>query len=378
MLSLSDEQQLVVSALEQLAEQEFADDAFTWNGEQPTKNVKLLAKQGFLGINIAEEYGGGGMSEFEAMLSIEAVGRVCPDTAEYLYNQQMVAPRAIEMFGSEAVKDKYLPGVTAGTDSIAVAISEPEAGSDVGSMHTHVEERDGQLILNGEKIWVSHIEDATAAVVWVKYDDGLGSLVLDFDWDGIEVAQHYTNMADHVQTQFYMEDVVVPEEHVLTRGKDGFKNQLKALNWERLGSSTLSNAIARCAIDHALEYAQQREQFGQPIGDFQGIEWKLADMVKELEGSRALTYRAAVNAHERGRIPDRLDASLAKLTSGEMVESVVSEALQIHGANGYQKEHPLEYLYRLARGRRLAAGTDEIQKNTIASVLKKDGLPSLT
>ncbi|MFP9191447.1 acyl-CoA dehydrogenase family protein [Natrialbaceae archaeon A-CW1-1] len=378
MLSLSDEQQLVVSSLEQLAEQEFADDAFTWNGEPPMKNIKLLAKQGFLGINIAEEYGGGGMSEFEAMLSIEAVGQVCPDTAEYLYNQQMVAPRAIEMFGSEEVKQKYLPGVTAGTDSIAVAISEPEAGSDVGAMNTHVEERDGQLILNGEKIWVSHIEDATAAVVWVKYDDGLGSLVLDFDWEGIEVAQHYTNMADHVQTQFYMEDVVVPEAHVLTRGKDGFKNQLKALNWERLGSSTLSNAIARCAIDHALEYAQQREQFGQPIGDFQGIEWKLADMVKELEGSRALTYRAAVNAHERGRIPDRLDASLAKLTSGEMVESVVSEALQIHGANGYQKEHPLEYLYRLARGRRLAAGTDEIQKNTIASVLKKDGLPSLT
>ncbi|ADB62645.1 acyl-CoA dehydrogenase domain protein (plasmid) [Haloterrigena turkmenica DSM 5511] len=378
MLALSDEQQMVVSSLEQLAEQEFADKAFTWEGEPPMENVELLAEQGFLGINIAEEYGGGGMSEFEAMLTIEAVGRVCPDTAEYLYNQQMVAPRAIEMFGSEAVKERYLPGVTAGETSVAVAISEPEAGSDVGSMSTTVEERDGELVLNGEKIWVSHVEQADAAVVWAKFPEGLGSLVLDLDDDGVEIAQHYTNMADHVQTQFYMEDIVVPEENVLTRGKEGFKDQLKALNWERLGSATLSNAIAGCAIDHALEYAQQREQFGQPIGDFQGIEWKLADMVKQLEGSRALTYRAAVNAHEQGRIPDRLDASIAKLTSGEMVEDVVSEALQIHGANGYQREHPLEYLYRVARGRRLAAGTDEIQKNTIASVLKSDGLPSLT
>ncbi|WP_265112082.1 acyl-CoA dehydrogenase family protein [Halosolutus halophilus] len=380
MLALSDEQRLVVSSLEQLAEEEFADDAFTWEGDLPTENVELLAEQGFLGINIAEEYGGGGMSEFEAMLSIEAVGRICPDTAEYLYNQQMVAPRAIEMFGSEAVKERYLPGVTSGEKSIAVAISEPEAGSDVGSMSTTVEEVDDDLVLNGEKIWVSHVEHASAAVVWAKFPEGLGSLVLDFDdhADGIEIAQDYTNMADHVQTQFYMEDIVIPEENVLTRGPDGFKNQLKALNWERLGSATLSNAIAGCAIDHALDYADQREQFGQSIGDFQGIEWKLADMVKELEQSRALTYRAATNAHEQGRIPDRLDASLAKLTSGEMVESVVSEALQIHGANGYQREHPLEYLYRLARGRRLAAGTDEIQKNTIASVLKKDGRPSLT
>ena len=164
---------------------------------------------------------------------------------------------------------------------------------------------------------------------------------------------------------------------MLTRGPEGFKQQLRALNWERLGSSTLANAIARCALGKALEYAQDREQFGQPIGDFQGIEWKLADGLKSLEASRALMYRAANNAEAQGRIPDRLDASLAKLYSGEMVERVTSEALQIHGANGYQQGHPLEYLYRLARARRLAAGTDEVQKNQIADELKKNGIPDL-
>ncbi|WP_323173395.1 acyl-CoA dehydrogenase [Natrialba sp. PRR66] len=380
MLSLSAEQEMIVSSLEEFAQNEFSDAAFSWDGDLPMENIELLADRGYLGLNISEEYGGGGMGEFETMLSIEAVGKVCPDTAEYLYTQQMVAPRGVEMFGSDTVKDQYLPGVTAGEDAIAIAISEPEAGSDVGAMNTTVEEENGELILNGEKVWVSNIPHASACVVWAKFPDGLGSVIIDLDdnEDSVEIEQHYTNMANHTQTQFRMHDIVVPETHVLTRGKDGFKQQLQALNWERLGSATLSNAIGRCAIDKALEYGQQREQFDQPIADFQGIEWKLADMVKELEASRSLTYRAALNAEEQGRIPDRMDASLAKLYSGEMVETVVSESLQIHGANGYQQGHALEYLHRLARGRRLAAGTDEIQKNQIAAALKRDGLPSLT
>jgi len=379
MFSLTDEKQMVLETLQDLAQSEFAGDAFTWQGETPWKNVELLAERGFLGINISEEYGGGGMDELAAMLTIEAVGEVCPDTAQYLYEQQMVAPRAVEMFGSETVKERYLPQVTAGETCIAIAISEPEAGSDVASMNTEVTETDGgDLVVNGEKIWVSSVQDATAAVVWTKFPEGLGTVLVPLDDDGIEVAQHFTNMAGHTQTQFYMEDVPVPQEHVLTRGPDGFKDQLKALNWERLGSATLANAMGRCALSKALDYAEDREQFGQPIGEFQGLQWKLADMTKRLEASRALTYRAATTAVERGGIPTRMETSISKLYSAEMVESVVSEALQIHGSNGYQQGHPLEYLYRMQRGRRIAAGTDEIQKNQIANVLREDGPPPLS
>jgi alkylation response protein AidB-like acyl-CoA dehydrogenase len=374
MFELTDEQTMVLSALEDIARDEFADKAFKWDGEPPWENVELLAKQGFLGINFDEQYGGGGMTEFEAMLTIEAVGAVCPDTAEFIYNQQMVAPRAIEMFGTEDAKDRYLPAVLDGESFIAIAISEPEAGSDVGSMQTEVSD---DLVLNGEKIWVSNVPHADAVVVWVKFPEGLGSIVVEFDWDGVEVQEHYTNMHGGTQSQLRFEDVDVPEENVLTRGKDAFTEQLKALNWERLGCATLANSFARNALEKALDYAQQREQFGQPIGDFQGIEWKLADMLTQLEASRLLTYRAALNAHEQGRIPDRLETSLAKLHSTERAEHIVSESLQIHGANGYQQGHPLEYLYRMTRGRRLAAGTDEIQKNQIASVIKKHGLPDL-
>jgi alkylation response protein AidB-like acyl-CoA dehydrogenase len=373
MLSLTAEQQMLVDTLEQLAEREFADRAFEWDGT-PWANVELLADQGFLGINIDEEYGGGGMSELEALLSIDIVGRVCPHTANFLYTQQVVAPRAIEMFGTAAAKERYLPPVTAGEDLIAIAISEPEAGSDVKSMNTTITEEDGELVMNGEKIWVSNVREASASVVWTKFEgEGLGSVVVDLDDPGIGIQTHFTNMFGEEQTQFHIEDVVVPEENVLTRGADAFKAQLEALNWERLGSSAIANALAANALDKALDYGAQREQFGQPIGEFQGIEWKFADMVTQLHASQALTYGAAQRAVQQGRIPDRLHTSIAKLFSAEMVEDVVSEALQIHGANGYQQGHPMEFLYRMARARRIAAGTDEMQRNTIAYSVKKDG-----
>jgi alkylation response protein AidB-like acyl-CoA dehydrogenase len=376
MIDLSEEQRLLVDEVKRLAENEFAEKAFSWEGEgYPDENIDLLADRGFLGINLSPEYGGGGMTEFDVALQIETVGRVCPDTAAAIYGQSMVAPRAIEMFGSEWAKDHYLPQVTDGEMSIAIAISEPEAGSDSQNMVTTVEEEDGELYLNGEKTWVSSVPESDAAVVWARFPgEGLGTVIMEFDQPGVEIHQHHTNMHGDTQTQFYMEDVHIPEERVLVRGPQALKEQLKALNWERCGSSMLANSISLNAFDKAVEYAQQREQFDQPIGDFQGIRWKIADMAKRVEGARALTYRAALSGGEDGA-PDRLAASLAKLSTSETVERVVSEALQVHGANGYQQGHPLEYLYRLARGRRIAAGTDEIMKNNIADVVFEDGLP---
>jgi alkylation response protein AidB-like acyl-CoA dehydrogenase len=375
MLALNEERRMLVESVRDIAESEFAERAGTWQGAKPWENLELLAERGFLGISLPEAHGGGGMSEFDAILLQETVGRVCPDTAYAL--PDMGASRAIAMFGSEAVKERYLPPVCAGEDHVAIAISEPEAGSDVPSMETRVEEVDGELVLNGEKIWVSGVDEASAAVVWAKFPEGLGTLVLDLDAAGVEIGQHFTNMFGHTQTQFFMNDVDGPEESGLTRGPDAVKEQLKALNWERLGNAALSNATAMCVFDMALDYAGQREQFGQPIGDFQGIEWKLADMAKQIQTSRNQTYAAAGAAEQAGGVPDRLSTHIANLWSGEILEEVASEALQIHGANGYQRGHPIEYFYRFARSRRIAAGTDEIQKNTIARVLKADGLPSL-
>jgi alkylation response protein AidB-like acyl-CoA dehydrogenase len=378
MIALDDEQEMIVQMLSDLAESEFAENACQWGGEFPWENVELLAEQGFIGINLPEEYGGGGMTELEAILAVETVGRVCPDTANALYGQSMVAPRAVDMFGTEQAKKQYLPSVCAGDFALAIAISEPHAGSDASAMNTHLVEDGGELYLSGEKIWVSYVPESDAAVVWTYFpDDTLGTVIMDFDAAGVEINEHYTNMAGHTQTHFFMEDVHIPEENVLVRGRDALKEQLKALNWERCGSAAYSNAIARCAFDKAVEYAKDREQFGQPISDFQGMRWKLAEMAKELEASRALTYQAVITAEEQGRVPDRLATSTAKLYSGEMVEEVVSEALQTFGSTGYQQEHPLEYLYRLQRGRRIAAGTDEVMKGNIADEIFENGLTSI-
>jgi alkylation response protein AidB-like acyl-CoA dehydrogenase len=378
MIELDSEQRMVVDSLRRIVSNEFADTAFTYEGDMPWENVATLADNGFFGINIAESYGGGGMTELEAMLVIETVGRVCPDTARYLYTQTMVAPRAIEMFGSDAAKERYLPAVTAGESMVAIAISEPEAGSDVGNMNTRVEEAsDGELYIDGEKLWVSDYPESDAAVVWTKYPEGLGTAIVDLDDPGVEVNTHFTNMAGHTQTHFYMEDVHVPRENVLVRGRDAFREQLQALNWERCGSAMYTNAMAMCAFEKAVDYTKERTQFDRPIAEFQGLRWKIADMATRIELSRMQTYQTAIQAQTRGRVPDRLQSSIAKLFASEMAEEVVSESLQLHGATGYQREHPLEYLHRLVRGRRIAAGTDEIMKNNIADVVMEEGLATL-
>ncbi|MHB9287966.1 acyl-CoA dehydrogenase family protein [Halobacteriales archaeon Cl-PHB] len=374
-VSLTSEQRMLVDMVEELAEEEFADDAFDWEGSVPWENVELLAEQGIMGVNFDEKYGGEGMTDLDAMLVVEALGRVCPDTCWYVGDQLFLAPHAVHEFGTEAAKEKYVTPVIEGEERMAICMSEPEAGSDLHSMTTTVEEAGDDFVLNGEKIWVSNVPQCSSGVVWAKFPEGIGAVVMDFDEAGVEISQNFTNMIGHHQTQFYMEDVHVPEENLLVRGEDGLKRLLTALNWERMTSATMSNAFARCALEKALDYAQQRVQFDQPIADFQGIEWRLAEMLKEVEASRALTYQAAERAVERGTPPDPVESNLAKWYSAEMVEEVVSEALQIHGANGYQQGHPLEYLYRFARGQRIAAGTDATQKNTVARMLKRNGIP---
>ena len=377
MVALTDEQRLLVDSVRDIAS-EFEADAFTWGGEVPWANIETLADHGFFTANIDEAYGGGGLTEYDVILLIEAVGRVCPDTAHYMVTQSFVGPRTIEMFGSEELKERYLPRVTAGESLVAIAISEPEAGSDVGNMRTRVDEGpDGDLRVAGEKTWVSQYAESDAAVVWAKFPEGIGAVLVEHDAPGVSVDTHHTNMAGDDQTHFRMNEVRVPEEHVLIRGRSAFGRQLDALNWERCGTTTLSNAIALCAFDMAVEYAGDRVQFDQPIGEFQGIRWKIADMAKRVQASRKLAHSAAESAWENDEVPDRTAASVAKLYSSEMVEGVVSEALQIHGANGYQKGHPIEYLYRAARGKRIAGGTDEVLRNTIADAVMDEGLPEI-
>lgn len=375
--TLTAEQRAFAERAEDVAA-EFADEAYTWRGDVPRSNLQRLAEADLYCPSIDEAYGGQGLSDVTAMLLTEAVSRVCPDTGWFTYLQSMVGPRAIDLFGSESLKEAYLPAVTSGESFVSIAISEPEAGSDAASMTTEITEEGGDLVCNGEKTWVGGVPFGDAAVTWVRFPEGLGSVVVPYDDPGVEIEEVYTNMAGYAQTHFTIDDVVVPEDHVLTRGEAGFKEQLVSLNWERLGSSVLTVGWAEAALERAMAYASEREQFGQEIDEFQGIEWKLAEMYRQVETAASLSYGAAARADESDHAPPRLGTSTAKLHSSRIVEDVVSEAVQIVGARAYQQGHPLEYLYRLARSRRIAAGTDEIQLNTIAGALKESGLPAVS
>lgn len=373
-IGLTEEQQMIGDLVAELAENEFAACAFDWEGETPWPHLELLSDHDLLCLSLSEEYGGGGMSLVEDLLVIETIGHICPDTA-WMLVLNTIAPVAIAKFGTEAAKQRYLPPVCNGETTTAIAISEPEAGSDVTAMETQIKAEQGEYYLNGEKIWVSAVPDSEAAVVWTKFPDGnIGSVIVEFDTDGLEVITEYENMAGQIQSHFVMEDIHIPEENVLVTDENAWKRQLRQLNWERVIISMWTIAAARSAITQALEYAQTREQFGQPIGEFQGLRWKFADMVKHYEAGRSLIYRTVSQARRNDNPPDRLMSSVTRLFASEKTERIVSEALQIFGANGYQRGHPLEYLYRLVRSRRIGHGTDEILKNGIADHLFEHGL----
>jgi len=372
--TLTDEQELIRRTAGEIAEEHFAEDAFTWDGAIPRDNVEVLADQGLLGISLPEEYGGGGYDVLEVLLAQEAVGRVCPDTAHVLSRSSMGPPRVIAELGSERLKEKYLPGVTAGESIISIAMSESEAGSDAGAMQATAREDGDEVVLNGHKMWVTKGEYADAFLVYARFADtgNVGAVVVDADSPGLTVEDGYENMAGHQQSVLRFDDCRIPVENELAVGEDAFKDLLREFNVERCHNAMMCVACGLNAFDRALDHAGSREQFGQPIGDFQAIEHKLADMAIQLEAARLLTYRVAATA--RGGTADRTEASIAKVFANEAGQEVVDEALQIHGAMGYTKESPIEYLYRWVRGWRIAGGTVEIHRNTIAEQLKKHGL----
>ena len=371
------EQRMIQRAARRITEEEFADAAFTWESEFPSENVETLAEQGLLGIALSAEYGGGSGSVVEVLLAQEAVGRVCPDTAHVLSRSSMGAPRAIDTLGSDSLKEKYLPRVCAGDLVMSVAISEAQAGSDASSMTTTATVDDDIIVVNGRKLWVTKGDIAGAFLVYAKFADGnVGAIVIDEEAPGFSRGRADKNMAGHEQHELIFDDCEVPEENVLVYGGgESFKQLLIEFNIERCHNAMMCVACGLNAFDKALEHAQNREQFGQPIAEFQGIEWKLAEMARKLEEARLMIYRAAANAIEDA--PSRLETSMAKVSGNEAGQFVVDQALQIHGAMGYSKASPIEYLYRWVRGWSIAGGTVEVQRNMMADELKKNGLGSL-
>ncbi len=367
---LSEEQRLIQRAARDIATSEFDEEPFPDPGEYPWDYAQTLAEHDLLGMALPREYGGEGVSAIDAVLAMMAVGEVSPPASTTIHMASFGPPRAIAQFGDEDLKERYLPPVADGESIIGISISEPEAGSHATAMTTSATDEGDEWLVNGQKAWVSEGPHCDAFLTYVRMpDDNIGSLVIDADLDGLELRSD-ENMAGQYQSQIFLDDVRVPKANTLLTGPDAFKKQITAYNMERIGAAAKVWIGARWAFEEALSYSKEREQFGQPIGEFQAVEHRLADMATKLVNSRLLIFKALAD----DELPSKLESSMAKVYVTEECEEVVDAAIQIKGAQGYVGDTPESFLYRYLRGYRIASGTSDVHRTMMARSLRKSGL----
>ncbi len=375
-LTLTEPQRQIRRAARELAEEEFAENAFQWHEEYPAENADILAEHGYLGMTLPEEYGGGGMPFFDLLMAMEGIGSVCPDTASLLVTTNTGNMQIVAKFADEQYRDQYLRPVCEGENTyVAIAMSEPQAGSAVTDMTTTAEDDGDAWVLNGQKAWVSRAGKSAAFVTYTLMPDGnVGSVLIDADNPGLTVGEPDINMYGEPQYSIFLDDCRVDKSRALVTGPESFKEQIKTYNVNRVLGMANNWVMAKWLFDDALEYAQQREQGGNPIIDYQAVSHRLADMATKLETSRWLIYRALSG----DELPGRALSCMCKVHVGEKTHEVADAALQIKGANGFVGDTPESYAYRRLRGYLLAGGTPDIHRNNISKALQKEGYPEVS
>ncbi len=341
--------------------------------EYPWHIVDGLAREGFMGLTIPKAYGGGGRSLIDMVVVVEELAKVFGTIARIVVDANTAIPKAILEYGTEAQKREWLPQIVNG-DKPAIAITEPEAGSAATSMTTSAERKGDEIVLNGRKCWITGAGVSRTYLVFARFGDrpgaeGIGGVLVSGEAPGLSVPRvpMMMGLRGMPEGEVVFKDCRVPAENLLVPPGDGFKKLMRCYNLQRVGAATVALGIAQGALDLAVDYAASRKQFGQPIGDFQGIRWKLADMHLKLESGRMLVHRAACELTDG--YPDKVNAALAKVSTAEAAIEVTNAALQIHGANGYSCDFPIERMVRDARMFAIGGGTAEMQRNLIGEEL---------
>lgn len=366
---LSSEQELLRNEARKLAREVLQERAARWdqNAEVPWDNIRLLARQGYLGLLVPEQYGGGGGSLLDLVLVLEEFGWSCVSTTMYVFSSNVHANR-IAQLASDAHKSKYLPAIAAGEILPCHAMSEPQAGSDANRMRTSALRDGDEYVVNGVKCWISRGAVAHLYLVDVVFREGdkteKGMLLIERGTPGLEIGRVEAMMGHRgsPSTELVFRDCRVPAANRMTHGD--YQASLMAMSLSRCCNAAIALGAAQRAYDEAVAYVQQREAFGRHLADFQGLRWMIADMLVKLEAARLLIHRAAANA--ASGFPSETEAAVAKTFANEAALAVVSDAMQLFGANGYSCAYPLERLYRDIRGFAVAGGTTQIQRNLIA------------
>ena len=345
--------------------------------EFPADNLKKMGELGLLGMMVPPQYNGAGIDTVGYVLALQEVAYACASTAVVMSVQNSIVCETINLFGSEEQKQTYLTSLAAGKVIGAFALTEPHAGSDPVSQSASAVLDGDHYILNGSKRFITSGKHAGVTIVTAKTDKlqrhkGISAFIVEKGTPGFSVGKMEDKMGLCASdtTDLHLEDCRIPVKNLLGQEGDGFKIAMTALDGGRIGIASQSVGVAQAALDAAVAYAKEREQFGQPISKFQGIRWMLADMVTELGAARQLTFSAAAQK-DRGE-KFSMEASMAKLFASEMVNRVTAQALQIHGGYGYTKEYPVERYYRDARVFTIYEGTSEIQRVVIANHLLED------
>ncbi len=360
----------------QVARERYAPRAEEWDVGRvrfPRDERRYLGSLGFLGIALPEEFGGSGSTLLEALVVVEELAKECRPAAFQVFEANTGPAQVVNLLGSDAQRTRFLPQIVSGDATMAVAISEPEAGSAATDMTTRAKYAFGTYTVNGSKRWISNSSEADYYLVYARLTDepgakGLGAIIVEKDRVGVTFGAQERLMGFRgiPSADINFDDVEVPEENLLI-GAGGFRKLFTAFSIERMGNATMSLGTAQAALDRTVDYVQTRQQFGKPLIEFQSVQLTLADMVLQVEQARQLVYRAALNA-DRG-LPDPLEVSLAKCASNEMAKRVTDLAMQLHGGNGYTEEYGLERLHRDAHGWALAGGTPTMQRIRIVSEL---------
>jgi alkylation response protein AidB-like acyl-CoA dehydrogenase len=366
--SLSDEQQMFQDAVRDFAEKELKPGSLerAHSAAYPWDAAKRLAAQGLMGITISQEKGGQGGTLFDAVLAIEQIALADPRSADVIQAGNFGAVRVLAEFGTPGQLDRYLPGLLSGEKVMSVAMTEPDAGSAATELKTKaVPEGDGFRV-SGSKIFTTHGMHAHLFLVYVRFGpglEGIGSVLIERGSDGLQFGKGSSFLSGEEWTTFFFDNVYVPKENVLL-GAGGFKKQISAFNIERLGNSSRSLALGEYAFRAARDYALARHQFGRPLCEFQGLQWKFANMRMQLDAARLLLYRAAANA-DRG-LPSAAETAMAKAYCNRAGFEAASESVQVMGGMGYSQESLVEYCFRRTRGWMIAGGSVEMMLNRIA------------
>lgn len=336
--------------------------------------LKRYGEMGFLGVNVAQNLGGLGLGNLEALIVLEEFAKVSPAVAFPIFESSVGPIRAVEHFASKDLVSRIVPKVCKGEVVVAVAMSEPDAGSALTDLKTKAEIKGAKIVLNGQKRWCSGGGHADAYVVYARMSDapgarGIGAVLVENSTPGLSFGEREQLMGFRgiPSADIFFDNVEVPLENLVVPANGGFQKLMEAFDLERCGNATMCLGIAQAAYSDALEYVQERQQFGKPLVDFQAVQLKLADMAMRVEASRLLIHRAAQNSADG--LPSILDSSLAKCFANEMVREVTGAALQVMGAYGYSKAFPQEQRMRDGWGWGIAGGAIDIQKTNIAAAL---------